>query len=198
MKPWLLICPIRNKKFCNSGAFTLVEVLLVAVIFAFIAAGVAASFVSGMKLWGRAKELVSYRGEALIGVELMAHELRQSADVAQIGFLGNSSRFYFPQLNGDNISKVSYAFNPQDKLLTRKSVQLSAILSGKEDEQSVEKNIFSADEVTFQYLYFDLTNNTYTWKGSWEKAGEKFRAVRFYVKAHGKELNKTVFVPISQ
>ena len=96
----------RGKK-----GFTLVETIVTATIFAILAAGVSVSFLSGVKLWQRAKDIDFSKYDAILTFEKITRELRQSSDISSIGFEGDANQVSFPTLIGDTIFKVTYRFD---------------------------------------------------------------------------------------
>lgn len=181
----------------KTKGFTLIEALIVATIFSFIAAGIAASFVSGMKLWGRAQDLISLQGKVLLGFELMSRELRQSVDFPDIGFKGTSQEVSFPALIYGSIVKVTYKFSFPDNAVIRREVELKDIISGNEEKEYREKKVLSAEEFRLSYLYFDSEKKIYSWTDSWESAKGKFSAVKLYTKNNDAEFERSIFIPVS-
>lgn len=178
--------------------FTLVEMMVVACIFAIIAAAIGTSFASGLKLWGRFKGGDAQR-DALIGFEIMAKDLRQGLNLPVIGFEGKAAEVSFPLLEGDLIAKITYRFDPDKKALFRKRVYLKDILSAEygEEPEYIEREFLSPEELSLSYLSGDLTTKTYVWEDEWKKAKGIFPAIKIKAKFGNAELEKTVFIPVS-
>jgi hypothetical protein len=175
----------------------MVETLVVATIFTVIALGIATTFITGMKLWSRAKNIDFSRYEFLLELGRISRTLRQSLDVSLIGFEGNVQEVSFPTLMNDSIVKITYKFDPQEKILLQKTVSLNDIIAGKEKENSLEKKIISLEDLTFSYCYFDSDKESYVWQDDWTKDKGIFLAIKLQAKFKGSEFVKTEYIPIS-
>lgn len=208
MKQWAVISKIKNnfiiifsslkkgewRGFKNS-AFTMVEALVVIVIFSILSASIAASFISGMKIWSRAQKVTARQTDILINLEKISSELRQIITIPQIVCEGDSTQVSFARVHNNSIYKVSYIFDTEEKILARGQVDLKYILEGKEEENRVEKNLISLDEFSLSYLYLDTQDNSYKWKDNWESADGRFLAVKIQEKLKDEEFKRTIFIP---
>lgn len=187
--------------------FTLVEILVVATIFSFVALGIATSFISGMKLWARARntDLIQYYN--LLSLEKVARELRQSINYPLIGFEAKVDEVSFPCLIDDTVVKVVYRFDAAQKMLLRKQIPLNDILEDNEPEQDEKIVLSSLDDLSFSYFvkhYSDeQKKDIYTWKeveskdDEWLKEEGIFPALKVKVKIKDGEFQKTIFIPVS-
>ena len=180
----------------KDKGFTLVETVIVATIFSVIALGVGSCFLSGMKLWQRAKNINFSQYDNVFAVEKLAKELRQAQDLTDIGFEGKSNEVSFPVLSGDSILKVTYKFDSMGRALMRGQVDFRDILAGKEQENYRERKVAELDECAFSYLAHDLSKDEYAWADGWEKELGVFPAIRIQGKLKGEEYNKTIFMPL--
>lgn len=187
----------KNNPRAKKG-FTLVEVVMVALILSFVAVGIAGSFVSGMKLWNRALTLSSLGHDMALNLEGVAKEARQSLNFPEIGFEGNSSGLSFPIVNQGVISKVSYAFDPQKKAVIRGQVDLKSIREDKLQEGYTQKDVFSAEEFSARFMYFDTEKNSTSWADSWAKDKGIFTALQLQGRSKGEEFEKTIYIPVAQ
>lgn len=192
MKLCLVIWKIRNK----SG-FTLVETLVVVTIFCIIGAGIASTFMSGMKIWSRAKNAGSYRYDVILCLEVIARELRQSIDTPHIDFEGDAAKFSFPSLVGNSVLKITYKFDSAQKALVRQQMDLEEAISEDLQPEYLEKNVASLENFSVSYLYFDKVESAYVWIDAWEKEKGVFQAIKLRCEVKGEEFTKTIFIPIS-
>lgn len=188
----------RLLKKNKPPGFTLVEVLLVMTIFAFIALGIATSFFSGMKLWARATGPDSWRNSLILNLESVSKNLRRGLDVPAIGFEGDSNSFSFPALSGNNIIKTSYSYSRDTKVLTRGESMMKDIIAKKLKIDMLERDVLSLDEFTVQYLKVDKETKGLEWEDEWKKEDGIFAAIRFKGKSHNEEFQKTIFIPVSE
>jgi len=187
--------------------FTLVEIMVVATIFSFVALGIATSFISGMKLWGRARNTDFIQYYNLLSLEKVARELRQSINYPLIGFEVKVDEVSFPCLIDNSVVKVIYKFDETRKILLRNQVALKDILEDNEPEEEEKIVLSSLDDLSFSYLakqYSDeQKKDIYTWKEAenkddeWLKEEGIFPALKVRVKIKDGEFQKTVFIPIS-
>ena len=188
----------RPNKALSKKAFTLVEVILAITIFSLIAVGIATSFFSGIKLWGRAIGTDSWRNDMLLGFESISAALRQSVDIPAVGYSGDAKSISFLTVSGNNVVRASYYFDAQKKALMKRETKLKDISEEKVDGPSDSIRVLSLDDFSVQYLYRDPVSNVSEWRAGWNKADGVFAAVRFTSKTHNEEFNKTVFIPIAQ
>ncbi|MDD5166766.1 MAG: type II secretion system protein [Candidatus Omnitrophica bacterium] len=189
--------PIFRRRRQNNCSFTLVELLIVATIFSFVALGIAGSLAAGLKVWDRAKNTDFSRGNVLFTLEGFARSLRQSINFKLIDFEGKSTELSFPTLSGNHILKVTYKFDASLKKFIREETDLKAILVEKDAAAATQKELFEIDNLSFEYYYFDTLKAAYTWKNAWEKAEGIFTAVRLRLTIKDEEFSKTVFMPFS-
>jgi len=190
------ICRTRKNKYRKG--FTLVETVIVATIFSFVALGIATSFVSGMKLWSRATEGGFAKQEILFNLEKITKDLRQIVNIGSIGFDGTGEEFSFASVENDSVVKITYKFIPAEKILVRKSIALKDVLDGKEKEESagLERKFLPLETFSLQYFCFDSEADTYVWRDACVKDKDIFVAVRLEGKFQENDFKKTVFIPI--
>lgn len=186
----------------NKG-FTLVETIVVITIFSIIAAGIASSFISGMKIWGRAAEVDFVQSQVLLSLEQIAVKLRQCVNISAIGFNGSSEEFSFPGLLADDIGRIKYSFAPVSKTVFLRFQSLKDILLAQEEEETVEvkyieRKFLSADSFSARYLSFDKEKNSYGWVDEWKEEDGAPVAVGLEVCAGQNKFEKVIFIPIGE
>jgi type II secretory pathway pseudopilin PulG len=171
--------------------------LVVVTIFGIIAMGIASSFVSGVKLWNRAKNMGFSRTEVLLNMEMISRDLRQGIKVEEIGFQGSAEQVSFPTVVNDSLVKVIYLFDAQEKELVRRQIGLEDALAGKESSDVyVQRTILSPLE-EFSFSYFEKTEESYAWSDTWPKDKGVFRAIKLQGRFKGEDFVKTIFIPAS-
>ncbi len=179
----------------NKG-FTLVETFVVAVLFSIVIVGIGLSFMSGMRIWDRCRNISFPRADLLLTMEQIAAELRQSVDVTQIGYEGDLYGLSFPALKGSSVVRISYEFDRESKRLLKKYASLQDISDKKEEEGTVQKTLISLDDFSAAYLLFDQEAKSYSWEEKWLVENGVFAAVRLKAKLKNEEFSKTVFLPV--
>lgn len=192
----------------SKKGFTLVETLVVATIFSFIGLAIAASFLSGIKIWDRARNSDFLKYNNLLTQEMITKELRQTLDYPLIGFEVKAGEFSLPALINDSVVKVTYVFDSEEHALLRRQVDLKDIIANKEQENIKEKIVLtSLEEFSLSYFYHyfdtDLNREAYVWKevktelDAWTKEKGLPLAIKLQGKVKNELFSKTVFIPIS-
>jgi len=181
----------------GKKGFTLVEVIIVTMLFSIVGLGVFSTFISGMKTWNRVKNMNLVRGNVFLTLERIAEEIRQSTDIPQINFEGEEDWVSFPARTNENIFEVVYLFDPDNKAVLRRQTHLTDIGEEKKSKDYTERRALAADRFSLQYLFFDEDQENYSWRDRWIKDDGPFGAVRFHIEKDGEAFSKTVFVPVA-
>ena len=186
----------------SKKGFTLIETLVVATIFSFIGLAIATSFLSGIKLWDRARNTDFIKYNNLLTLETIAKELRQRLDYPLIGFEVKAGEFSFLTLINNSIVKVTYVFDPEKHVLLRRQVNLKDIIANQEQENTKERIVLtSLEELSINYFcsYFDtdLNHEAYGWREVKEGITILPLAIKLLGKVKNESFSKTFFIPTS-
>jgi len=183
----------------NRLGFTLVEIIVAVTIFSIIAAAIGSSFVSGLKIWDRARNTDLTRIDFLLTFEKVTRDIRQSVNVPLIGFVGTTTQFSFPVLSDNSIVKVTYRFEPSEKKLICRRSLLKDVSDKCVETGAEEKDMLVLDELAFDYFYYDSDKKIFKWseQDGWIKEQGIPVAVRLRGKFKNAEFTKTTFIPIS-
>lgn len=193
----------RVNKIRLTG-FTLVETLVVVVIFSIIGAGIATSFVSGVKIWRRAQDLSKDYNEVILIFEKISNELQQCADIKEIGFvvnpetkgIGNIGEFSFASVKNNKIVKIIYRFDENSKALMRGQIDLKDVAKDSEKEPEEEK-VMGMESFSVNCLFYDKNKKSFSWLESWKPEDGIFLLLKLTAKYNGKEFTKAIPIPIS-
>lgn len=192
------------KFFSSHTGFTLVEILVVATIVSFLAAGLGSSFFAGMRLWGRAQQRDTASLNAWFALEVMAKELRQSLEVPFAKFKGGARELSFPAAINDAIVRVTYVYDGYEKRLRRREVGLKDLLEKKLEPETKERVLFSpAEDVVIEFAKFDPNQDEgglvkgYEWTDTWEEDDGIPAAIRLTIKTRHATLTKTILLSIA-
>ena len=189
-----------------TSGFTLVEILIVSTIVSILAAGLGSSFVSGMRLWGRASQQDMVRFNAWLTLETMARELRQNAKLSLAPFEGDARELTFPSVVNGAIVKVTYIYEGYEKRIKREEVGFEDLVEETLEPETKTRVVFSpALEMTIEYATFDPTQldelgelKGYEWADSWENdEGAIPAAIRLTSKVRNATLKKIILLPIA-
>lgn len=186
-------CPATRR---GEAGFTLIEIIIVMTLSSIVGLGIISSFVSGMKMWDRARKVSLTDGGVWLTMERIAKELRQSVDIPLVNFEGEKDSLSFPLYTGNTVSKIVYLFDDHNKSILRRQTELKDITAEGGEQNYVERRTLAADGLSLKYLYFDPEKEAYSWVETWEKDAGIFHAVKLTIKAAGEEFTKTVFIPI--
>jgi len=172
---------------------------VVATIFSIIALGLGTTFISGMKIWDKARNWSFDRSNFILDLETISTDLRQSAPVTAVGFEGTSKEISFSTVSGNSIVKITYAFDPEKKALSRKEIDIKYISQSEDqqEKQDKEKQFPGWEDFSLTYLYYDSEKGSYAWADTWEKGRGIFTAVKLKATFKGEQFVKTVFIPVS-
>jgi prepilin-type N-terminal cleavage/methylation domain-containing protein len=192
-----LIC-LNKKKKKNSGAFTLVELLIAVSIFSVVSIAIYSVFSSGTAILRRVKNIDLAQQKILLKTESLARQLRQQPACRKQLFLGAETKISFPSNVDSFPSRVTYYFDEDLSCLMRVIDRLDKIITpeGKLDSQLKAKpSVFlnKVKEVKLSYLYLDTKKNEYNWADEW-KENYLPVAVRFMINVEGREYAATTFL----
>lgn len=192
-----LIC-LNKKKQKNSGAFTLVELLIAVTIFSVVSIAIYSVFSSGTAILRRVKNIDLTQQKILLKTESLARQLRQQPACRKQLFLGAETKISFPANVDSFVSRITYYFDESSFCLMRVVDRLDKIitLEGKLDpELKAKPTVFlmKVKAVRFFYLYMDTKKNEYSWGDEW-KENYLPVAVRFIISVEGREYAATTFL----
>ena len=172
---------------------------MVATLVSIIALAMASSFLSGMRVWGRAQHRDAAHADALLTLERMARELRQSVDIPQVRFEGTAQEVSFPAVLGEAIVKVTYRYEASEKRLQRWQVDLKELIEGKETGAHADTFFSPADHVLMEFAAFNKgkEGTRDVWKGAWSKEDGIPWAIRLMITIKDETFTKTVVLPIA-
>ena len=173
----------------------MVEVLIVATIFAIVGTAIAASFMSGMKIWNRLKYANFAQNNALLQLEIIAKELRQKVDISLIEAKGSKNEITFATIINDSIFKLTYEFDSSRKILFKEKTAFQDIVGKEEPYISSRNKAVLLDDFSLSYLKSSQTKFKSSWDNNWDNEAEELIAVRIKIKVANKEFTKTIFIP---
>ena len=188
----------RREPLSARNGFTLVETLVVITILSVCAAGIIATFFSGIKLWDRATNENYTRTEFFIGIEQLTRDFRQSVNVPVIGFKGTAQEISFPAIEREALVMITYLYDPQQGALMRRVTGLKDALSTEEKQQPyTEKKVLPAEGVSFSYFVYDKVKEKGDWKDAWNKEDGVFAGILLRGRYRGEEFSRKIFIPAS-
>jgi prepilin-type N-terminal cleavage/methylation domain-containing protein len=145
--------------------FTFIEMMLVSAIFATLSVAVFTCLFNGIRLWDRARQLMTEEG-SLIFFDRFATDMRNSFSYSKIAFEGRETAVAFPSVvwtaadrvsvrasEGmvDQIGRVEYSFDPAEGVVLRRQANYSQALKGLwGGEQAI---VSSVKDLSFRYFY---------------------------------------------
>jgi len=203
----------------TGGAFTLIELLIVAAITAIIALAIFSVFAGGINIYRRVSEYKTAQQDLLISFEKMERDLRNALDYSKIDFVGDRNKVSFAAMvdaydrdkgRHRTPGRVSYYIDTVKRALIREEESYAAAASEKAfTGKGDARELMPAEEMSSRYLYYDKEAKKCDWKESWNlEKEEKEKDGKFPIgveigltyKNDGKEnkLTRTVFMPLAQ
>jgi len=190
----------RTSMYRSLTGFTLVEVLVVAVLFGLLGITLVVSFSTGMNLWKRAAALTYGHRQAIVGLERLSLDLRRALVYPPVGFFGTGDQCYFANVIGDSARNISYRYVETERRLLRSSRNLSTEKSedGLEDPERV--TIGRIENFTLAYFGLNQESGKFEFMAAWNSSLQGMpRAVRVSFDAEGgREFDKVILVPAGQ
>jgi len=138
----------------NWSGFTLIELMVVAVLISLVAMVVFSAFKQGFTLWTKS-QYTSHQERAIIFLERFARELNNTFEFPPIGFEGEEEKFSFPSMvvkyDWDWSNKEGKSKDDPDFNITSVALPLLVKLTYEYDEE--ENSLLRKEEV---YAYPDL------------------------------------------
>ncbi len=153
-------------------AFTLIEVLVAAAIAAIMAIAVIAVFAAGIKVYERMSNYSDARADIMLSLEQVDKSLRNTLNIPEIKFDGESGKVTFPAPVGGSPGSVSYYIDDDTYHLVKEEKDYSASTSSEDSGKGVITALAAADEVKFSYYDYDPDSKTYSWKDTWVSEDE--------------------------
>lgn len=178
----------------KKGGFTLVEVVVVAVIFGILGTTLVVSFSTGMNVWKRAAGLTYSHRQVIIGLERLALELRRVPDYPPVGFFGKDTECYFANIVSDGVRNISYRYSGSDDALFRSSRHVST-----EEENVPERKVIAGiANFTMEYFGFNPATGNSGFFSQWNSTTQGLpTAVRvsFGLADGGRTFEKVIIIP---
>jgi len=192
----------------HKNGFTLVETLVVVALFAVIGTCLLSSFLTGLKIWKTtASPNYSWR-KAIIGLERLSIELRQTVNVAfsrghpnyePVAFWGDLGHCGFVNIVRDRIYNISYDYSAKEGTLYRSAVSAQEA-AGLEPLSPRRKIIPGVKNFSFGFYGIDNTTGDAAFLDSWNYTKSIIpSAVKVaFTQEDGKQFEKVITIPIAQ
>ena len=194
---------MRCMKSQNRG-FTLIEMLIVTMLFAVISLAIYGAINNGIKVWLRINQAVVEEDIAIF-FDKFAADLRNSLEFSQVNFLGSVEEVEFAALTDSQrlgkktLGKIIYAYDPQAKILSRKVRDFAHLFEDKDGP--VRQMLRDLKSLQFSYYLYDGEKKEYLWQDELVNAGLPL-AVRIKLELeHGTQANiftRTVNIPVAR
>ena len=199
---------LSKKKYFRTG-FTLIEMLVVLIIFSTIGLALFSTFSSGINIWQRLTQATDY-DDVNIFLERLARELRNTFDFTAVKFQGEEEKICFaafvilpsakPGEQPDfSIGQVTYEYDNLAKQIVREEKSLSQIF--QEHSGQIRELSAGIHSLEFIYYHYDLEQGEYIWISEWGKEGLPL-AVRieleFGDEGQSEKITRTIDIPVTQ
>lgn len=188
---------LKAKNRIKEG-FTLIESLVVCSILAMTAIAASSAFVVGLNVHKRAKSFAGARADALIALEKMERNFRNSAGISWMTKTFDDRRLSFPLVMSSAdaagqqaiiLVQASYYLDYQNKAVIE---ELQGV--------STAKKIAAAEDLVFSYCSFNPQTKKCEWSSSFTNGSFSPKGVRVKVTFRGEDglesLEGSAFLPV--
>jgi prepilin-type N-terminal cleavage/methylation domain-containing protein len=153
----------------NSG-FTLVELLIVVVIFSMISFTLYSTFSNGIKIWQKIDQEIPEE-DINIFLEKFSTDLRNAFKFTGLFFIGKRDRIEFntlvnsARLKKRTVGKIAYSYNNQEEAFLRSQLDFSQLSTGS--SEGIEQSLKNVNGVVFLYYFQNSQTKEYMWTDEW-------------------------------
>ena len=181
----------------RTRSFTLIETVCSTVIVSIIALCLGGVFTSGIRLWQKAQKLGLSSAEILLDLEGISRNLRQSLDLPDVPFSGDSKSVEFSTVIGNSIFKVVYSFDSFKKKLLIRKIDYEDVLADRL-KKPPQSSVFSADKVSFEYLVLDKDDDSCTWEKEIDEDEGIPAIIKMSIEIGDENIEKFIFIPLQR
>lgn len=157
-----------------------------------IGASILSSFMMGMRVWKRAAGPDLSRRKALLALEKLSRDARNTFDYPPIGFYGEKGVLTLTNIAKDRIWNITYAYSPGDHAFYQTSSAL-----GSNETAKPQQIIPEVRDLFFSYYGYNNATQTFEFQPVWNYTASGIPlAVRVeVVLENGHVFNKTISIP---
>lgn len=161
--------------------FTLVEMLMVAVMLGILGLAIVSTFAGGLKIFNRMERYTATKAEILLSMEKMEKDLRNTFSLKGIDFIGEAKRMTFPATlrtfsaqgrTEESLGSVSYYRDDSrnERSLSREEKTYTLAVKKENSGHGDVMVLAPIEDINFQYFSYDSETKTYSWVGAWDKS----------------------------
>ena len=189
----------------RNAAFTLIEILIVTLIFAVITSAVVACFAGGLRAWDSVQGFNDMELNVLPGLEILEKDLKNSFDFYDVEFQGDENAMEFACLvpsdqatDGECIAKIRYAYNERDESIVR-----DAWIYSDDDLYTSDHVVSDVGDMRIEYYYSSgVTGEAGGWDDFRNQGTNFLRGVRIAIDFKGvkkkAEIVRTIMFPVER
>ncbi len=153
-------------------SFTLIEAIIVAVLFSVVGLSVLGTFMSGIKVWQKVYQKDSDEDIAIFFDEF-SFNLKNTILYNSVPFKGNKTKLSFATFIRTNskfdglkegVGEVIYYWNKKERKIFRIVKNLSDIYRRKEESRMILGDV---DNFKLSYYFYDSKEKKYFWSDEW-------------------------------
>lgn len=166
-----------------AAGFTLIEMMLAAGILAIIGLTIVSTLSGGLNIFYRMESYTTVKADALIAMEKMERDLRNTFCCTGIDFIGSSRKMTFPGLirtfsakglPEESLGSISYYLDDRPKKRAL-SIEVKKYPKAVKKEDSGKGDITplaEIEDINFEYYSYDPEAESYSWESLWDKSEE--------------------------
>ena len=164
----------------KAHGFTLIELMLVAVLLGIVGLAIVATFAGGLKIFDRAENYTAAKADVFLAMEKLEKDLRSAFPVKGIDFIGEARKMAFPAIlqrfsakgrAEESLGSVSYYRGDAGDagVLSREEKTYAEAVKKENSGHGEIEELASIQDIHFQYLSYDPQTETYRWDALWVK-----------------------------
>lgn len=159
----------------RRGGMTLLELLIATALVAVASLVVAQAFAAGVRVWSRANQLSGHYADAVLALELLQQDVRNTLPCRQVSFRGGQNWVEIPALiagdgkgsHGDQPGVIRYEYDATGQRLERRST--SYVVGDAAEVARREDVAGGVKSVSFSYAgRSGGSGSALTWERAWE------------------------------
>ncbi len=184
-----------DKNGLRGRGFTLIELLVAITLFSIIMVSLSITLASGLKAWKMTNTFNTSERKALLGLEKIARNVRETLVYDPVGFEGTTQGFSFCRVEyGAGVVKTDYYVNGD--ALEERDEDLFSFFSEEDVDIENKKVLDGFSSFSVRYLQHNEEEDTYAWTDSWAAEAGVPRALKIQIVMNNDaSFEKTIFIP---
>ena len=194
----------EERNFCRGvGGFTLMELLVAAVLMSVVGGAILASFGGGIRVFDKVRDFGTIRSRVALALEVMERRIRDGVRFDPVGFEGASDTMAFAvtreRLVGERLERRLARQRYYRDAATGELVSAWIDYPFESSDEEHQETLAEIEGLRFEYAYKEGDAQGYQWKDAWDPTDGRPVAVRLEVRFKDKggirSVERVVVIP---